>query len=283
MTERLSISRAWDETKARVAADGRLLTIVALALLFLPQVIAGTIAPPPTLSEVAAPRWAWIVSVIAGFIGIIGQLAIVRLSTVRASQVGEAVSAAAARMLPALGALILFGFAMAILLFLLAFLLVAIGIIDLPQANASPESLGGGVLILGLVLLLISVRFILMVPVAALEDGGPIRILKRSWQLTGGRYWRLLGFVLLISVGALFLLAATQMLGGILGKLLFGDLEPFSAGALVTALIGAAVQAAFAVTGEPAHRRVTASPSSPRGRTRAWPARHAPSLRGSRG
>ena len=248
MTERLSISRAWDETKARVAADGRLLTIVALALLFLPQVIAGTIAPPPTLSEVAAPRWAWVVGVIAGFIGIIGQLAIVRLSTVRASQVGEAVSAAAGRMLPALGALLLFAFGMVIIMIPLAILLVGTGIIDLPQANASPEGLGGGILILGLIVILISVRFILMVPVASLETGGPFRILKRSWQLTRGHYWRLLAFVLLISIGALFLLAATQMLGGIVGKLLFGDLAPFSAGALLTALIGAAVQAAFAVT-----------------------------------
>lgn len=248
MTERLSISRAWDETKARVAADGRLLTIVALALLFLPQVIAGTIAPPPTLSEVAAPRWAWVVGVIAGFIGIIGQLAIVRLSTVRSTQVGEAVSAATGRMLPALGALIVFAFGMAIILVPLAILLVAAGIIELPQANASPEGLGGGILILGVIVILISVRFILMVPVASLETGGPFRILKRSWQLTGGHYWRLLAFVLLISIGALFLLAATQMLGGIVGKLLFGDLAPFSAGALLTALIGAAVQAAFAVT-----------------------------------
>ena len=38
---RLSISRAWEETKSVIARDGRLLVSVALALVVLPQTIMG--------------------------------------------------------------------------------------------------------------------------------------------------------------------------------------------------------------------------------------------------
>lgn len=247
MAERLSISRAWDETKARVAADGRLLAIVALALMFLPQVIAGTVAPPPNLSEVAAPGWSWIVALLAGLIGIVGQMAIVRLSTLRGTQVGAAVSAALRRLLPAIAALILFVVALVIIVIPIAVVLMLAGVIALPQPGAAPATVGGGVLLIVLFVLLLSIRFILMIPVAALEPVGPLAIVKRSWKLTAGHYWRLLAFVLLISIGALFLLVAAQMVGGIVAKLLFGDIEPFSAGALLTALIATAIQAVFAV------------------------------------
>ena len=42
---KLSISRAWDETKAIFARDGRLLVAVALALVVLPMVVLGLAVP----------------------------------------------------------------------------------------------------------------------------------------------------------------------------------------------------------------------------------------------
>ena len=42
---RVSISRAWDETKAIFSRDGRLLVAVALALFVLPVVIVGLVMP----------------------------------------------------------------------------------------------------------------------------------------------------------------------------------------------------------------------------------------------
>ena len=43
---RLSISAAWDETKAILVREGRLLATVALALIVLPQTVFAVIGAP---------------------------------------------------------------------------------------------------------------------------------------------------------------------------------------------------------------------------------------------
>jgi len=55
--------------------------------------------------------------------------------------------------------------------------------------------------------------------------------------MTSGNYWRLLGFLLLLLVAAIFLLAAAQFVGGIVAQLIAGKIAPFSLGALILALL----------------------------------------------
>jgi hypothetical protein len=241
----LSISKAWEESKAIAVRDGRLIAAVALALVLLPEVIFGVIAPPPTLSGEAAPAWATGVSLIVALIGVVGQIAIIKLALGPATSVGESIMHGFKRVLPAIAALCVFVLPLAAIL---VALLVAVG------GSSAIESMGSGTLqpgAAGLILLFvvivfaISIRFQMVVPVATAETSNPIEILKRSWELTRGHYWRLLGFLLVALVFAVVLLLFAQIIGGILGRIAFGDTKPLTIGALVVALISAAAQAAF--------------------------------------
>lgn len=246
MTERLSISKAWDETRARVAADGKLLTTVALALIALPSAIAGLIAPPPVLSGQQPPSWMPLLTILVGLIGIVGQIALIRLALGPATSVGEAIARGFKRLLPAFLALLLFGIGLAIILLPLMFLLVP-GDELAAMARGVPSPAGTRAILLAvLIVVLIGARFQLVVPSAAGEEGGPIRLLKRSWTLSKGHYWRLLGFLAIVLVTAVIVvLFLGQVMGGILAKMLFGDVAPLSVAALVAALVSALVQAAF--------------------------------------
>jgi len=46
VASKLSISRAWDETREIFRRDGGLLVSVALALIVLPAIVVGIVAPP---------------------------------------------------------------------------------------------------------------------------------------------------------------------------------------------------------------------------------------------
>jgi hypothetical protein len=247
----LSISRAWDETKSVIAHDGRLIAAVALALILLPQAIVGVIAPPPTLSGEEPASWVSLLNLLVALFGIAGQIAIIRLAIGPTTTVGEAISHGLRRLLPGFAALLLFVIPLVVLLVIL---LIAIGGPDAMQSlingtKSAPEPRQAAAILLFVVFaILISVRFQLTIPVAAAENGGPIALLRRSWALTAGHYWRLLAVLLLVFAAAIVLLLFAQIVGGILARLIFGDVKPFTVGALIVALISAAAQTVFAAT-----------------------------------
>jgi hypothetical protein len=241
----LSISKAWEESKAIAIRDGRLIAAVALALVLLPEAIFGVIAPPPALSGEAAPSWATGLSLIVAVIGVVGQIAIIKLALGPATSVGESIMHGFKRVLPALAALCVFVLPLAAIL---VALLVAIGgssaIESLSSGTPQPGA-AGLILLFVAVVFAISIRFQMVVPVATTETSNPIEILKRSWELTRGHYWRLLGFLMAALLFAVVVLLFAQLVGGILGRIAFGDTKPFTIGALVVALISAAAQTAF--------------------------------------
>ena len=240
----LSISRAWDEAKAVLARDGGLIWTVALALLFLPQALSSTIAPPVNLASEAAPTGSGLIVTAALLISMIGQLAIVRLAVGPTTSVGDAIRHGASRFLPALLAFVIFVFGMAIILVPLIMLLGLAPMVINPAA-APPPLFMGRLLILVVLAFLLSVKFLLVTPVASSERIGPIAILKRSWSLTGGHYARLLGFVLLVTIAALVVVITAQIVGTIAAKLFADTVNPLSAGALVLALFTAGAQSAL--------------------------------------
>jgi hypothetical protein len=242
----LSVSRAWDEAKARIAADGRLFTIVAAALLLLPQAIVAAVAPPQELSGIAPPGWANVLALIAGIFGIVGQIAIIRLAQVPATSVGEAISHGLKRLLPVLGAVILLCIAIFIVAVPLMLLFGGAGAIEAAERGAADPAILTAVLIILVLALLIAPKFLMMMPVATAERGGPLHIIKRSWSLSRGHYFRLLGFMLLILVAAVVIVIATQFVAGTVLLAIFDELTPLSLGALLFALLFGAAQAAFA-------------------------------------
>ena len=242
---RLSLSKAWDESRSIFARDGGLLSAVALALLVLPQIVAGLVAPT---TEAAPGLGGRTITLIAALVAVIGQLAIVRLALGPSTTVGHAIGHGARRFPSIVGALLLLMLALGIALIPLMAVLMAAGIVAVPAAGAEPgPSFTMLAILLVVACLLIAVKFMMTVPVASAEDAGPVTILKRSWRLTRGRYWPLLGLELLLLVAAVVLLIAAQLVGGIIARLVGGDIAPFSLSALIFAIIVGVAQAAFTV------------------------------------
>ena len=241
---RLSLSRAWDESKEILARDGGLLTAVALALLVLPEVVVGVISPPSVMSQSATGR---LISIVAAFVGVIGQLAIVRLALGPSTTVGQAIAHGARRFPATLGALFILIIAMAIVVIPVLVVLMMTGVIAMPvEGQTPPQSFAMALLCIVVAALFLAVKLIMTVPVASAEQVGPLTILKRSWKLTSGHYWPLFAAEILLMIAALALLLSAQFVGGAIAAAL-GEIEPFSVSALVLSLFMGAGQAVFTV------------------------------------
>ena len=243
----LSISKAWDETRARVAADGRLMAVIAAALLLLPQAIVAVVAPPAELSGESPSSTANILALIAGIIGIVGQIALIRLALVPGTSVGESIQHGLKRLLPMIGAVLI----ICIVVFLVAMVvLLAVGGatgLEAAETGAATRSVFIAAAVITLLALFLSPKLLMMMPVATAERGGPVHIVKRSWTLSSGHYLRLLGFMLLILIAAVIIVVAVQFVLGAALVAAFGELDPLGPGALVYALLFGAAQAALAV------------------------------------
>ena len=95
---KLSISKAWDETRAVLARDGSLLTTIALALFVLPGVISDTVTPAAAAGQLPKPGYWMLVAGAAVVIAVVGELAVIRVASARAA-VGEASATPSARAL----------------------------------------------------------------------------------------------------------------------------------------------------------------------------------------
>ncbi len=238
---RVSVSQAWEESRRIFTHDGGLLVSVALALLVLPDVVAGVVAPTTETSMGMGGR---ALSLIAVFIGVIAQLAIVRLALGPSTTVGQAIGHGFRRFPSTLGALLILGLAGMALAIPLVAVLIAIGAVDMATGKATSA---WPVLAIVAVFLLIAVRFMLTVPVASAEPAGPLTILKRSWRLTSGNYAVMLGLELLLLVLAIVLMLAATVVGGTIANLIGGDVSPYSLSALVLALFVGIAQAVLTV------------------------------------
>ncbi|CAN5164577.1 hypothetical protein BH24PSE1_BH24PSE1_01880 [soil metagenome] len=241
----LSISRAWDESKARIAADGRLMLVVAAALIALPAIVAGVVTPAAARSNASLADWLLLLAV--SLIAVVGQLAIIRLALGTSVSVGEAIGHGARRMpIYFIAGIIIIG-ALLLALIPIALVLMASGVpMDERSMASSPVSMLLLLLYLTLVLF-VGIRMLMSSPVASEEAAGPIAILQRSWELTSGNWWRLLGFIILFLIGIGILMAAIGWAAAIAAELLFGPVEPMSASALLVAVVEATVQAAVSV------------------------------------
>src|SRR5262249_54460317 len=143
----LSISKAWDETREVIAHDGRLIVSVALALILLPEAIAGVLAPPPALSGEQGPTWLPVVNLIVGVLGIAGQIAVMRLAIGPATSVGEAIGHAFRRLLPALGALLIFALPISIVLVVLIIAVAGPDAMTALMAGTVQPRLAGAILV----------------------------------------------------------------------------------------------------------------------------------------
>ncbi|MEO7277895.1 MAG: hypothetical protein ABIW33_07730, partial [Sphingomicrobium sp.] len=219
---RLSISQAWDETKRIFIRDGSLLTAVAGALLVLPNVIAGLVTPATDPASSSEGR---VLTLIALFVGVVGQLAIVRLALGPSTTVGQAIGHGFRRFPVTFLAFLILGVIVFVMVIPAVVVLLALGLID---ANGQTNGAGAiPVLLLVAAFLFIAVKFMLAVPVASAEPVGAIAILKRSWQLTRGHYWMLFGFELLLLILVVVMMYSAAAAGYVVANLIGGAVSPY--------------------------------------------------------
>ncbi|MEO6224636.1 MAG: glycerophosphoryl diester phosphodiesterase membrane domain-containing protein [Sphingomicrobium sp.] len=240
---RISLSRAWDEAKRIFAHDGGLLAAVALALLVLPDIVVGVMSPSTEIAPSLPGRF---IGLVAVFVSIIGQLAIVRLALGPSTTVGQAIGHGARRFPAAFSALLLLGLGVFLIAVPVVAVLIAAGMVDVSSGRATPDATVP-VLVLVTAFLLLAVRFMLTVPIASAEPAGPLAILKRSWRLSKGSYWALFALELLLLLVAVVLMVTAQLAGGVIASFVGGNLTPYGLAALILAIIVALAQAAFTV------------------------------------
>jgi membrane-anchored glycerophosphoryl diester phosphodiesterase (GDPDase) len=90
-------------------------------------------------------------------------------------------------------------------------------------------------------------RLMLMTPAAAAEEVGPIGLIVRSWRLTAGSVWKLIGFLILIALLVGILSTVVQIIGGLFFALVAGPPEPGSLSALLVTTLMAGVNTVVAV------------------------------------
>jgi hypothetical protein len=177
----------------------------------------------------------------------VGSLAISALALGREAVVGDSIRHGFRR-LPAM-----FG---ASLLLILAACLVAVPLglltgIELNDLIAPTPAKAGRILLVMLLVLVVAlffaVRLLLLTPVAAAEPIGPVAIILRSWNLTKGHFWKLLGFVLLVSVAGGVVMMVAAMIVGLLITLAAGVPQPGNLSGLLMLLVAGLLNAAFIV------------------------------------
>jgi hypothetical protein len=237
---KVSLSRAWEETTAVLARDGRLFLAVALALFVLPGLILNVSMPAAEPGQFP-PAGPWVaIGIVALLISLVGQLAVIRLAMEPHVAVGEAIAHGLRRVLSYLAAM---------LMWLLPITIVGSALAGVLYANRvnPPVAVSVALIALCVIFAFIAVHLMLLSPVATAEGGGPIFMLRRSWQLSRGNWWRLFVFLVLFFVGALCLLLAVESVAGLIVHLIVEDAGPRSLGGLIVSIVSQATSAFLSV------------------------------------
>lgn len=234
---RLSITEAWNETALLVRKDVGPFFLIAFGLVALPGVAFQFFEPADAAGQprTDSPFALLIFPVLA--IVVIGLLTLTTLALGHRNIVGEAIAHAARRCLALFGAMLLFSIAFTIVL-------LPVAAFAMTHWRAEP----GLVMLLGFLLLVLVfavwTKMLLLAPVAAAEAGGPLRIIRRSWSLTEGHFWKLLGFLLLMTLVLAVVTGALTAVGVVIVVFL-GQPTPGSLSSLLVLLLGGIVNAAF--------------------------------------
>jgi hypothetical protein len=181
-----------------------------------------------------------IVGFIAALISLAGQLAVARLALGPHISVGEAIVHGVRRLPYYAGAVLLWT---APLLLVGGFLLGAVG--SHPENPSLVASLG--LLLISLLGFFLIVRLILALPVASAEPIGSLAILRRSWALSRGNWWRLFVFLVIFLIAVAVVLVTVGIVVGTLARVTLGEVEPLSVGGLLVAIVSQVVSAGLFV------------------------------------
>lgn len=242
----LSITEAWNETADFVRREARLLFPVAFLLVALPGAVLQLFMPQPPAPGELPDAGLWLVFLpLAAMLAMIGTIALNYLALRPGASVGEALQVGARRFIFLFAASLLV--ALAAIVLAIPLIVVAGGLAFAAGPAAAGSAALASLLLVAMIVAMLAIwaRLLLMTPVAAVEEAGPIRIIRRSWDLTRGHFWRLLAFALLVLVAAGVAMGVVSLLVGIVVTLLAGPPEPLTLSAILMALVAALLQALF--------------------------------------
>jgi hypothetical protein len=244
----LSITKAWNESATFLKLHFGALFTIALAFVALPNIAMQALGPTPGTPGQPPEPGLWLLLVpLVLVLNVAASLAMSSLALGRMNVVGEAIGHGFRRCLPMLGAIAIL---MVALLVVLLPLMKLSGLTPDDFARPAPAKAGRLLLVMLLILavgLFVAVRLLLMTPVAASERAGPLAIIRRSWALTAGHFWKLLGFLGLMIIVLVVVTMVITLILGLLIAAVAGPPQPGTTGGFVLALVGSLVNAAFVV------------------------------------
>lgn len=250
---RIRIGDVWDRTTAVIASRGGALFAIALLLAALPTIVHdGIVAyggPSPAVKVGAG-----LFNLVVAALTIWGTLSMIAVASEPTVDRSRGLSLGASRWLAGIGITLLLGAVVAILFVPLGVLLAASGFdftraqAGLSQPTLSPGAIGG-MLLYGLAMTLLLVwaaaRLFVLYPVILHERLG-VGAIRRSFALTRGYTWKLIGVLILYVIVFLVVLAAASGIIGVIVGLILGREQAATTGFIV-AIVAALVTAGFSV------------------------------------
>jgi hypothetical protein len=232
---KLSIGQAWGETLEVVKHEGRLIVPIALAFAVIPATLFALAVPQAPVGQMPEPGPWTVLYPLLILAALVGQMAIIRLAIGPAASVSESIRHALRRFPSVIGAALIFGLPAAAIMVPLAMPVLANPLNPPPTAALL-------LLIACIFLLCLWVRLMVMTAAGVAEEIGPITIVKRSWALTRGHFWRLVATALLFGCVAWIAIKAAEWVSGTVLIVALGKPEPWSVSALTIALVAAITQ-----------------------------------------
>lgn len=243
---RVSVSKAWDETKDFIVRERRLVSPVVLALVFLPTLLFRVFAPQPSMAEMMAGNYpAWLPWLSYGllFVQLVGGAALILMALGSRDPVGATIVSGFKRAIVVVLAALL---AALLATPVMIVMLIIAGLAGTMPTN--PNSIPPGFMaivgLLSILLGLVVLRMILFIPAAAAEPIGPWAALKRGWGLGRGNGGRLIVTMVLLFIGAMAVNYAATAVVGSLAQLVMGSSQGATLGGILVALVVAALGAA---------------------------------------
>lgn len=262
---KFSMSEAWREATAMIAANREVLLIVAGIFFFLPSLAVNwalgdlpemMMADPEKMQDAILALYLslWWLIVLAWVVSMVGSLTLLALlRDHNRPTVGQAIVAGLVGFLPWLVAYVLLGVALLVVLGAIGFLMGLVGNVAIAFV---------GVLIMLAVMFYVMVKVSLSGPVIAIDKVyNPITILTRSWQLTKGNSLRLFLFYLLIWIVYVVVSGVVTGIINVILALAAGSDTALLVTAIVSALITGLFSLVLVAVQAAAHRQL-AGPSA---------------------
>lgn len=264
----VKMSAVWDRTVEVINGRTAMLASIAALTLWLPSMLrdlfayaaVGGAAPAGAPGSGASALW-FVLSLVTAALTILGQLALIAVASDPATTRNDALRIAARRLPVAIGLALLLGLLVFVLLVPVVATIAAawpdpeIAMMSLAVlgpfgilAPLSPETrafVGLYLLVFALVMLWLAARLALLNPVIVNERIG-VGSFARSFALTRGLTWKIVGLVILFAIVAGVVVLAAQSVVGIVFRLVLG-VDNLALARLLTAAVLAAVTSAITI------------------------------------